>query len=504
MRDSELQSEDEKDKKKNLLARREPIEKIPGNSRARSQNQSRRSWLLVGRFHRRGLHLKLTMLRVGKREVRYKSWRPRRAGLAAPGKQHYTIMLNIPIKKGKQVRAQRITIYGVEGIGKSTLAASAPNPLFIDTEMGTAQLDVARVEAYEFEHVVATIQALLMEEHEYKTLVLDTADNLKRYCEEVTLRENKWNSLETPGFGKGFRMAFEKFKLLVNLLDQLIFRGIHVLNICHAKVLRINPPDTSEYNKYCLKVSDSNKDNDDSRLFLKEWSDCVLFCNYDTTVSSSQQKATKHERVIHTTSSPAWEAKNRYNLPETMPMTAESMRAIFKAAQGEAQKPAQQPAPAQEEEISAQERAIAMASDEDVLTDYFVGTGTLRPGQTLADLPANIAADLKARPEHAMYRALMWCEKYGNKDTSEVLARLETRSWKGEQAPAPAQPQGYEQAVKREREVLTAFFVGTGKLQPGQTLEDLPANIAAALKARPQLALDRALEWCKLHGKEVA
>ena len=65
MRDSELQSEDEKDKNKNLLARREPIEKIPGNPCARSQSQNRRSWLLVGRFHRRGLHLKLAMLRVG-------------------------------------------------------------------------------------------------------------------------------------------------------------------------------------------------------------------------------------------------------------------------------------------------------------------------------------------------------------------------------------------------------------------------------------------------------
>ena len=311
------------------------------------------------------------------------------------------------------MRAQRITIYGVEGIGKSTLAASAPNPLFIDTEMGTAQLDVARVEAYEFEHVVATIQALLTEEHEYRTLVLDTADNLKRYCEEVTLRENKWKSLETPGFGKGFRMAFEKFKLLVNLLDQLIFRGIHVLNICHAKVLRINPPDTSEYNKYCLKVSDSNKDNDDSRLFLKEWSDCVLFCNYDTTVSSSQQKATKHERVIHTTSSPAWEAKNRYGLPETMPMNAESMRAIFEAAQGGAQQPAPAPAPDQVEEAPAQAPAPAQASDEEVLTAFFVGTGKLQQGQTLADLPANIAAALQARPEKALAKAKAWYAQNG-------------------------------------------------------------------------------------------
>ena len=329
-------------------------------------------------------------------------------------------MLNIPIKKGRQARAQRITIYGPEGIGKSTLAAFAPSPLFIDTEMGTGQMDVDRVEAYEFAHVTATINALLTGEHEYKTLVLDTTDNLKRYCEEAVMNENKWDSLEKPGYGKGFRVAFERFKLLIGLLDQLIFKGINVVNICHTKVLRITPPDSADYNKYCLKVSDSNKENDDSRLFLKEWSDCVLFCNYDTTVNSSQQKAVKHERVIHTTSSPAWEAKNRYNLPETMPMNAESMRAIFEAAQGGAQKAAPAPAPAPVEEVPAAAAspapAHAQASDEEVLKAYFVGIGKLQPGQGLEHLPANIAAALKARPEQALAKALAWMAEHGKEN----------------------------------------------------------------------------------------
>ena len=320
-------------------------------------------------------------------------------------------MLNIPIKKGKQARAQRITIYGPEGIGKSTLAAFAPSPLFVDTEMGTGQLDVDRVEAYEFSHVTATINALLTGEHDYKTLVLDTTDNLKRYCEESVMKENNWDSLEKPGYGKGFRVAFERFKLLIGLLDQLIFKGINVVNICHTKVLRITPPDSADYNKYCLKVSDSNKENDDSRLFLKEWSDCVLFCNYDTVVNSSQQKAVKHERVIHTTSSPAWEAKNRYNLPETMPMTAESMRAIFEAACAAPQQPT--PTPVQETPTPAakdmqEAPQAAQVTEEDELVYYFTGTGKLQPGQSLSDLPEKIAAALKARPEQALAAARKW------------------------------------------------------------------------------------------------
>jgi hypothetical protein len=319
-------------------------------------------------------------------------------------------MLNIPIKRGKQMRAQRICVYGPEGIGKSTLASYAPKPLFLDTEMGTSFLNISRVEATTFEQVTATIQALIQEQHNYQTLVLDTADNLKRYCEESVMRENNWKSLETPGYGKGFRIAFERFKLLITLLDQLINRGIHIINICHAKVLRINPPDNAEYNKYCLKVSDSNKENDDSRLFLKEWSDCVLFCNFDTVVNSSQSKAIKQERVIYTTSSPAWEAKNRYELPEKMPMTAESMQQIFAAACGSVQQPAEQPAPAPmvENPTPAPAESVAATTDEDLLVGYFTAMGKLQLGQGLEHLPANIAAALKARPDKALEKAREW------------------------------------------------------------------------------------------------
>ena len=50
------------------------------------------------------------------------------------------------ITRGKQAKAQRVIIYGTEGIGKSTLASQFPNPLFIDTEGSTSNMDVARMD----------------------------------------------------------------------------------------------------------------------------------------------------------------------------------------------------------------------------------------------------------------------------------------------------------------------------------------------------------------------
>ena len=50
------------------------------------------------------------------------------------------------ITRGVVPCAQKVVVYGVEGIGKTTFASKFPDPLFIDVEGGTKHLDVARVD----------------------------------------------------------------------------------------------------------------------------------------------------------------------------------------------------------------------------------------------------------------------------------------------------------------------------------------------------------------------
>lgn len=320
-------------------------------------------------------------------------------------------MLNLPIKKGKQVRAQRICIYGPEGIGKSTLASYAPKPLFLDTEMGTGQLEVDRLDVQMLDHISYTINEVLNNPGEYQTVVLDTADNLWRLCADSIVAENKgWKDIEAPGYGKGYSMAADRFRLMLGQFDRLINAGVNVVIVSHAKVTTVNPPDNSEYSKYCIKVSAPNKQAEASRELLKEWCDALFFCNFDTVVDSSKGKACKHERAIYTTCAPAWEAKNRYGLPEKMPMTADSMQQIFAAACGSVQQPAEQPAPAPmvEKPTLASAAPVAASTDDDILVGYFTAMGKLQLGQGLEHLPANIAAALKARPEKALEKAREW------------------------------------------------------------------------------------------------
>lgn len=52
-------------------------------------------------------------------------------------------MLNIVT--GVEKTPIKICIYGAEGVGKTSLAANMPEPLFIDTEGGTSRLNVRRI-----------------------------------------------------------------------------------------------------------------------------------------------------------------------------------------------------------------------------------------------------------------------------------------------------------------------------------------------------------------------
>jgi len=79
--------------------------------------------------------------------------------------------------KGKQELPPRVCIYGGHGIGKSTLASLFPRPIFISTEDGLSSLDVTSFPRAEtISDVASNIKTLIKEEHDFKTVVLDTAD----------------------------------------------------------------------------------------------------------------------------------------------------------------------------------------------------------------------------------------------------------------------------------------------------------------------------------------
>jgi hypothetical protein len=230
------------------------------------------------------------------------------------------------ITSGKQTRAQRVAIYGVESVGKSTFAAQFPKPLFLDVEGGTAHLDTDRVEIATLAELESAIREC--QTTDYQSVIIDSADWAERLVLEGMLAQDKKKSVEDYGYGKGFVMLAEKFARLLTIADQIVAGGKNVVFIAHSKVQRVEPPDMlSAYDRYELKLTKQ------SAPLLKEWADELWFFKFKTKTVESESGRSKgvggKERIILTTHSAAYDAKTRSGLAEELPMAWESVAHLF-------------------------------------------------------------------------------------------------------------------------------------------------------------------------------
>lgn len=240
------------------------------------------------------------------------------------------------IIRGPIASAQKVVIYGPEGIGKSTFASQFPDPLFIDVEGSTKQLDVSRLPK-------PTSWAMLMSQVDYvvnnpsicQTLVIDTADWAEALAMQTICAKAKVDGIEDFGYGKGYVYLAEEFGRLLNRLNDAIERGINIVFTAHAQMRKFEQPgEIGSYDRWELKLQRK------TAPLLKEWADMVLFVNYKTiVVNVDSQGATKGrnvpqggKRVIYTTHSPVWDAKNRHNLPPEIDLDFVAIAHCFPSA----------------------------------------------------------------------------------------------------------------------------------------------------------------------------
>ena len=253
------------------------------------------------------------------------------------------------ITRGVQARAQKTVIYGPEGVGKSQLASQFPEPLFIDTEGSTGNMDVARLDK-------PTSWTMLMNQIAFvksnptvcKSLVIDTIDWAERLCIEHICASHNKKGIEDFGYGNGYTYVSEEFGRLLNRLQELVDIGVNVVLTAHAQIKKFEQPDEmGAYDRWELKLG--KKTTSQTAPLVKEWCDLLLFCNYKTHVVASDDKGKKHKaqggtRVMYTEHHPAWDAKNRHGLPFEVPLAYVSIAHIFER---QSQTPQPNPTPVQ-------------------------------------------------------------------------------------------------------------------------------------------------------------
>ena len=235
------------------------------------------------------------------------------------------------ITTGRQPQPPRIMIYGSEGVGKSTFAASAPKPVFVQTEDGLSEIDTAKFPlCATYAEVVEQLKAVRDGEHEFQTLCLDSLDWLERLIWDRVCQDYGVKSIEKAdgGYGKGYVHALGYWRKLVSLLDDLRNkRGMIVIIIAHSKVERFEDPENTAYDRYSPRLHKG------ATGLLCEWVDAVLFATKRFRVSKENAGfsgergiaapigADGGERIFRTIGGPACIAKNRFNLPAEIPLS---------------------------------------------------------------------------------------------------------------------------------------------------------------------------------------
>lgn len=236
----------------------------------------------------------------------------------------------LKIIRGIVPSATRTTLYGPEGVGKSTLAASAPRPLILDTERGSGRISCDRQRCPDWQTLTLVVAELAVNSQGYQTVVVDSIDWAEQALQRHIAKAGGKASVEDFGFGKGWVMVAEQMAKFLASCDALVDAGVNVILVAHSTVTRTSPPDqTDGYDRFELRVSKK------TAPLIKEWSDALLFCQFKmrlTAGADGRMKGTGGKtRVIYSERCAAWDAKNRFGLPEEMPLAIESLEPLFSA-----------------------------------------------------------------------------------------------------------------------------------------------------------------------------
>ncbi|MFH1680590.1 MAG: ATP-binding protein, partial [Candidatus Eisenbacteria bacterium] len=232
------------------------------------------------------------------------------------------------VTRGKTPAPRRVLLYGTHGVGKSSWAAQAPRPVFLQTEDGLGEIDCNRFPlTTSFAGAMQVLSELYREPHPYQTMVVDSLDWMERLIWEAVCQKHGVESIEDIGFAKGYVFALTQWRDLLDGLSALRdHRSMTVILIAHSRIERFENPETESYDRYVPRLHKL------AGPLVQEWCDEVLFATYKiytkTTERGFNRKRTQGvgtgERIVYTQERPAHVAKNRLNLPDPIPLNWEA------------------------------------------------------------------------------------------------------------------------------------------------------------------------------------
>lgn len=220
------------------------------------------------------------------------------------------------IESGVVAGPQKILIYGPGGVGKSTLAALAPNPVFLDLENGSRELNVPRIRGInDFDNLKRALLSPKLDP--FGTVVMDSATMAEELSIAHTLKTVKHDkpgvtisSIESYGFGKGLQHVYDTFLIVIPYLERQLHAGRSVILIAHECISDVPNPAGENFIRYEPRLQSPKSGKASIRNRLVEWCDHVLFIGYDVAASDGKGRGTG-TRTIYTSQTADHIAKSR-------------------------------------------------------------------------------------------------------------------------------------------------------------------------------------------------
>ncbi len=220
-----------------------------------------------------------------------------------------------------------ITLCGDSGMGKTSLAALFPKPIFIRAEDGMQAIPAERrPDAFPLlsntETLWEQMMALIKEKHDYKTLVIDSITALERMFIAQIIEEDPKNprsiNQAMGGYGAGLSAVaglHQRVRKAAGVLNERA--KMHIVFIAHADTETIELPDQDPYTRYGLRLGKK------SVAPYVDDSDVVGFIKLQTFTRGEgdrKQAISTGARLLVTYATANNVSKNRYGITSDLPM----------------------------------------------------------------------------------------------------------------------------------------------------------------------------------------
>jgi len=231
------------------------------------------------------------------------------------------------ISRKTSTRPAAMVIMGQPGVGKTTMGAWVPGGLMMPFKRensydilkasGSIPKDLPVLPPVEnWQGFLEVMDELRTQSHDHKALVIDTLSCLENLCHEYVCKRDHggdWGKAGFQSYMQGYVSSLKEWREALDALDNLRDeKGMTIVFLEHVQVRAFKDPEGADYDRY--QAACHNKTWHETH----KWADACLFYKLWIEVQEDGGRAKAKGgkvRILCTEPDPAFDAKNRMNLP---------------------------------------------------------------------------------------------------------------------------------------------------------------------------------------------